>query len=255
MTRLVLYNIEYCEGILGHWWEYLEFWRVFHAKKGINKHILNSLKKLNLDVLALVEEDTGSLRSNHQDQARDIEKGLGMNHIVEKIKYPLHGWLRLFHYTPILNKQANAIITRVPLLHTKYHEFHEGTKRMIIDTTIKLPRRNVTLLLAHLALGKRTRKKQLAELAIIVKKKQNPVILMGDFNTYNGEQEIATLLETTQLEDNARIKKTHPSWHPKRRLDYILTTPDIIIQEYKALTYAYSDHAPLYVKFKTKKRR
>jgi endonuclease/exonuclease/phosphatase family metal-dependent hydrolase len=177
-----------------------------------------------------------------------------MEEFVEKVKYPLKGWLKLFHYIPILNKQANAIIAKKKLSDVTYHVLDEGTKRVVIDATIHLPKK-VNLLLAHLALGKKSRTKQIEELIEIVNKKNSPVILMGDFNTYNGVSEIKRLLNETRLHhrykmDGASQILTQPTCHPSRCLDYVLASDKIKVLGYKTLNFKFSDHLPLMIDFK-----
>ena len=97
MVKLVCYNVEYCEGMEGLWYQYLEFWKLFFPPKNLDREIIQALKKLNLDILALVEVDTGSFRSK-KDEVLFFEHKLNMHSFVEKIKYPFTGWLKLFHY-------------------------------------------------------------------------------------------------------------------------------------------------------------
>lgn len=253
MVKLVCYNIEYCEGIEGLWYQYLQFWKIFFPPKKLDQQIVDALKKLNPDILSLVEVDTGSFRAK-KDEVVFFEKKLRMKNFVEKIKYPFIGWLKLFHYVPILNKQANAIIAKYKISNVKYHLFHEGTKRVVIEVTVHCPKK-VTLLLAHLALGERTRARQIEELINIVNAIKNPVILMGDFNTFRGMEEIKKLMKETHLKDNIKLDKysvqlTQPMWHPLRRLDYILVSRQIKVKQYKVLNYPFSDHLPLFVEFK-----
>lgn len=257
MVKLIVYNIEYCEGMEGIWYQYLKFWKIFFPPKNLDKEIIAALHKIKPDILSLVEVDTGSFRSRGNDEVRFIEKGLGLNNFVEKVKYPLKGWMKLFHHIPILDKQANAIISRFPLTKVKYHVFHEGTKRMIIEASVNCPEK-VTLLLAHLALDPKTRAMQIKELTKIVNKIKNPVILMGDFNTFNGEEEIKVLLQKTHLKDLIALDKqslplTEPAWHPSRRLDYILTSPKVKVKTYSVLHFPFSDHLPLMIDFTVKK--
>jgi len=253
MVRLIVYNIEYCEGMTGLWQDYLKFWRIFFPPKDLDQKIADQIKKLKPDIFAMVEVDTGSFRSK-KDEVVFFEKQLEMRSFVEKVKYPYEGWLKLFHYVPILNKQANAIIAKKKLSNLKYHVFHEGTKRVVIDATIHLPKK-VNLLLAHLALGKNTRAKQIEELIRIVNNIKNPVILMGDFNTFHGEEEIEKLLKETHLHHKFKMDKksqtyTQPTFHPSRRLDYILTSKRIKVSNYEVLNFHFSDHLPLLVDFK-----
>jgi len=258
VVKLITYNIEYCEGMEGRWYEYLKFWRIFFPPKKLNQEIIAALKRLKPDILTLIEADLGSFRNKNIDEVRFLEHKLQLHDFVEKIKYPLRGWLKLFHYIPILDKQANGIISRFKFGKVRYHVFHEGTKRMVIEAVIHCPQK-LTLLAAHLALGKKTRAKQIHELIKIVNAIKNPVILMGDFNTFNGEEEIETLLQKTHLKDKISLDKkdkpfTEPSWHPTRRLDYILTSPQIKVKKYSILHFHFSDHLPLMIDFNFKRK-
>lgn len=253
MVRLIVYNIEYCEGMTGIWWQYLKFWKIFFPPKNLDQKIVDCLKRLKPDILALVEIDIGSFRSRKKDEALFFEKNLEMKSCAEGVKYPLCGWLKLFHYVPILNKQANAILAKKKLSNIRYYMLHEGTKRVVIEATISLPKK-VTLLLAHLSLGKKARAKQINELIGIVNSIKNPVILMGDFNTFHGEKEIRNLLDETHLHHKFGMDKesqtfTQPAFHPCRRLDYILTSKGIKVKDYKVLNFHFSDHLPLLVDF------
>src|SRR3989338_8969885 len=253
MVKLVCYNIEYCEGMEGLWYQYFKFWRIFFPPKNLDLQIVDSLKKIKPDILALVEVDIGSFRAK-KDEVIFFEENLGLNNYIEKIKYTFKGWTRLFHHVPILNKQANALISRYKFEKIKYHVFHEGTKRMIIEASINCPRK-ITLLLAHFALNKKARSKQIEELIKIVNQIKNPVILMGDFNTFNGTTEIKNLLKKTHLKDKYMLDKaalhlTQPTWHPSRRLDYILVSSSIKVKKYEVLDFPFSDHRPLFVEFK-----
>ncbi len=253
MVKLITYNIEYCEGLVGRWFDYLKFWKIFFPPKKLNQRLVHALQKIKPDILALIEVDIGSLRARGEDEVRFLEEKLHLQDFVEKVKYPFRGWLKLFHHLPILDKQANALISKFKLQKVKYHVFHEGTKRMVIEATVHCPK-PVTLLIAHLALGKRARARQLVELAAIVNSIKNPVILVGDFNTFHGEAEIRKLLQKTHLKDKISLDTkdlhfTEPAWHPKRRLDYILTSPRIKVKRYSVLKFHFSDHLPLMIEF------
>ncbi|MAG61108.1 endonuclease [archaeon] len=252
MVKLVCYNIEYCEGMEGHWYQYLQFWKTFFPPKNIDKKIAKALKEINPDILALVEVDIGSFRAK-KDEVRYFKKELGLKNIIEKVKYPFKSWLKLFHYIPILNKQANAILSNYKFSKVKYHLLSEGTKKVVIEATVHCPKKT-TLLLAHLALGKKARVQQIKELTKIVKSIKNPVILMGDFNTFNGIKEINNLLKETNLKDKIKLDKksnrlTQPAWKPTRRLDYVLVSKEIKVKKYQVLQFPFSDHLPLFVEF------
>ena len=258
MVRLITYNIEYCEGLVGRWFDYLKFWKTFFPPKKLDQRIVKALKEIKPDILALIEVDVGSLRARGKDEVRFLEEKLKLHDFIEKVKYPLQGWLKLFHHIPILDKQANALISRYKIEQVRYHVFHEGTKRMVIEATIHCPS-PITLLVAHLALGKRARARQITELITIVNGIKSPVILMGDFNTFHGEAEIEKLLRQTHLKDKIGLDTkslplTEPAWHPTKRLDYILTSPRIKVKKYSVLPFHFSDHLPLMIEFESKKK-
>lgn len=253
MVKLIVYNIEYCEGMEGKWFQYLFFWRLFRAPPNLDEKIIKELKNLNPDILGLVEVDTGSIRAKKNDEVEKFSEELGMKDFVEAVKYPFKSWLKLFHFIPILRKQGNAIMSKNKLFDIKSHEFKEGTKRVIIEASINCPKK-VTLLLAHLALSKKSREKQIKELITIVNSINNPVILMGDFNTFEGEAEISNLLSKTHLKHKFKLDKksntmTQPTFKPTKRLDYILTSDKIKVNNYEVLSFSYSDHLPLMVDF------
>jgi endonuclease/exonuclease/phosphatase family metal-dependent hydrolase len=252
MVRLICYNIEYCEGIEGHWYQYLKFWKIFFPPKGLDQKIVGALKNVKPDILALVEVDTGSFRAK-KDEVFFFADKLRLNSVVEKVKYPLHSWLGLFHHIPLLRKQANAILTKYNINRVRYHILHEGMKRVVIEADIHCPKK-LSLLLVHLSLGGKERAKQIEELIRIVNSIKNPVMLMGDFNTFKGKEEIENLLNKTHLKDSAKLDKsaeylTHPSWHPMRRLDYVLVSSGIKVKKYSVLKFHFSDHLPLFVEF------
>ncbi len=77
MVKLISYNIEYCEGMEGLWYQYLFFWRIFFPPPKLEQKILDQLKKLKPDLVTLIEVDTGSLRARGKDQVKFFEEGLG----------------------------------------------------------------------------------------------------------------------------------------------------------------------------------
>ena len=256
MTRLIVYNLEYCKGNTGLWWQYLEVWKDFFLPRNLDQRIIDHIKKLKPDIVALVEIDTGSFRSKRGDEPLFFENKLGMKSCAEEYIYGAEGPGRLLKYVPILKNHGNAIVSKKKFSEVTHYLLHEGEKRAVIEATIKL-KKKVTLLLAHLSLGEKERSKQIEELIKIVNSIKNPVILMGDFNTFNGEEEIQKLLDKTHLHHKFEMDKksetyTFPSYHPKRRLDYVLTSKGIKVKSYEVLNFHFSDHLPLLVDFEVK---
>src|SRR3989344_1456481 len=127
MVCLICYNIEYCEGMDGIWYHYLKLWNIFFPPKKLEARLLEALSNLKPDILALVEVDTGSIRTKRKDKVQFIKQQLKLKDFVAIVQYPFKGWLKLFHKIPILNKQANALVSRYKFQNVKYHILNEGT--------------------------------------------------------------------------------------------------------------------------------
>lgn len=250
MVRLIFYNIEYLEGLQGRKLNYLKFWKRIAHPEGIEKKMAKALRKLNPDVVAFAE--VGGKNFVEGDYFSFIKKELGMTYHVKRVKYDLRGKLNVLRKIPLLNQQSNAIMSKRELSKIETIYLHEGMKRTVIKIEVNFGKK-ITLLLVHLALGKETRKKQLDELAGIVKKIKTPVVLAGDFNTFGGEEEIGDLLEETGLKHRFKLHGgrifTYPAHHPRRRLDYVLTSKEIKVEKYEVLKMPFSDHLPVMVDF------
>lgn len=247
MVKLITYNIEYCRGYKGHIWEYLKFWQLWTAPKEITKDMAKALRKINPDILALIEINMEDIPTR-KSEVTFFKKLLGMKYDVRKVKYPFKGWLKLIKYIPLMKQQGNALLSRYKMSKVKHHYLHEGTKRLVLEATMHCPKK-VTLFLVHLALGYHARKKQLNEIAKIVNKVNNPVMVVGDFNTLHGKKELTSFLKKTKLKSTFKNVMTQPTCHPTRSLDYVLHSKKIKIKKHKLLKWQFSDHLPLMVEF------
>jgi endonuclease/exonuclease/phosphatase family metal-dependent hydrolase len=146
---------------------------------------------------------------------------------------------------PILNKQANAILTKEKAPVINYHYFPRGFKKLIIEVDV----RGVRFFLVHLSLQKRIRRMQLEHLSGIVKT-DGPMIIAGDFNALSGPDELEDFqTELGLVNPNKKNIPTYPSWNPKKQLDFILCTKEIKIKKFEAPEVRFSDHLPLILDF------
>jgi endonuclease/exonuclease/phosphatase family metal-dependent hydrolase len=194
------------------------------------------------DIIGLVEVDAGSYRSHRKNQAEELARELNYTHC-HRIKYPGDG---LGRRMPVLNKQANAVLTREPILRVAFHDFETGFKSLAIEVELE----SVTLFLVHLALGMRARQRQLSDLHDLIQNCAKPRLVAGDFNTLSGIWELRMFLRATGLKSaNARHAPTFPSWAPCRELDFICHDPSIIPVRFKIPRVRLSDHLPLMFDF------
>ncbi len=232
--RFVLYNIRYGTGHSLRW-----PWSGYLARSEDHADAIAAfLRDLKPDAVGLVEVDSGSYRMRRNNQSEKIAAVLGFGH-TWRVKYAADGWpMRI----PVLNKQANALLTREPASQELFHYFDRGHKRLVIE--VELPA--VRLFLVHLSLGFRARQSQLADLYELIRASDRPCVLAGDFNAFFGNREIRLFIAATGLcSANTRHVPTYPSWRPRLELDFILHSPEITASGFAVPQVPLSDHLPV----------
>jgi len=77
-----------------------------------------------------------------------------------------------------------------------------------------------------------------------------PLIVAGDFNTFEGPKEIADFQRRLGLcNPNLEGLCTYPSWAPNRQLDFILCSEEIRILNFEVPEVKFSDHLPVLLDF------
>ena len=237
--KFLFYNIQYGSGRLQRF-----AWLGFMAKT--TRHfptVQRFLKCVDADVMGLVEVDAGSYRTGRRNQAETLAAELGYAAVFRN-KYAEGGVIgkRL----PVLKKQVNAVLTRRPIVSTKFHELTHGFKRLVIE--VETP--EVTVFVAHLALGGHARRRQLCDLHDIIIARKKPCILAGDFNFLSGVWESRLFLKASGLVSaNTRGRATFPSWAPLRELDLVCFSEEITMERFRMPKVRLSDHLPLVFDF------
>lgn len=240
--RLLLYNIRYGTGHKNGYHLPLPF-AGFFKRTAVNlQRIINFIASVNPDILALVEVDTGSYRTDYACQAQIIADALGYNYVVES-KYRSNS---LAQKVPVLKKQANALLTKQSVDDFYFHYFEQGVKRLVIQTNLQA----IAVFIVHLSLKYRHRQNQLEYLHNLTNETDKEVIIAGDFNTFWGSRELNLFLAATGL-NNANIANapSHPSHAPQRQIDFILHSNGIRIDNFYIPDVRLSDHSPLICDF------
>jgi endonuclease/exonuclease/phosphatase family metal-dependent hydrolase len=147
---------------------------------------------------------------------------------------------------PVLNKQFNAVLSRPPVLHKVFHELAHGFKRLVIEVETE----ELTIFVAHLALGGRARRRQLYDLHDIVMARKKPCILAGDFNLLKGPWEAKLFLKASGLASaNEQGRASFPSWAPLRELDYVCYSDELRLERFRMPNIRLSDHLPMVCDF------
>lgn len=236
--RLVLYNMRYAAGTG------LRFHLPFpgagylrNASANLDR-IQRYLAGLDADLLALVEIDGGSRRAP-DSQVAALAAALGTDHQAFRCKY-LAGSLpaRL----PLLRAQGNALLSRRPLRTIRYHELALGTKRLVIEAQLD----EVTLFVVHLALRPSQRKRQLLELADLVRAASGPAVIAGDLNTLQPARELGPFLAATGMRPaDAKLPASWPAPRPRLALDHVLVSRELAVTGFAVPDVRLSDHRPL----------
>lgn len=210
------------------------------------KHVLPCPKRLDnldriaaligeFDIVGLQEVDGGSLRSGFINQTEYLALEARFPYWYDQTNRNLGKLAQ--HSTGLLSRLCPAEVTEVKLpgvipgrgaLTVRYGH---GDDALI-------------LVIAHLALGRRARLRQVECIAEIISDYRH-VIVMGDMNCCSESREIDWLVKRTALREPAHDLPTFPSWRPSRNLDQILVSPSLTVERVEALNYPFSDHLPI----------
>ena len=246
--RLLLYNIRYATGAgAGFHFPVPGAGYLRNTSRNLG-HITGFIQSQSPDIVGLVEVDLGSMRTSAVNQAEAIAKAIGHQPAYQN-KYG-HGSIN--RSLPIVRKQGNAFLTRLPATVQRFHYFELGIKRLIMELELE----QVCLFLVHLSLKYRHRHHQMHHLLSLVKSARKPVIVAGDFNTFLGDYEIGMFSAAAGLTNaNTRALPSWPSSRPRRQLDFILCGPGIEVTRFEVPQVTYSDHLPLVCDFEVRGNR
>ncbi len=241
--KFLLYNIRYATGHKNGYHIPLPYAGFFKNTEDNLDKIVSFIDTVKPDIIGLVEVDSGSYRAGKHCQANYIGDKLHYNHVVET-KY---GDNSIAQKVPVLNQQANALLTNRDIVDSHFIYFDEGMKRLVIQVELE----DMMVYIVHLSLKYRHRQYQLQELHQLVKQHSNkPVIVAGDFNTFWGSQELELFLSASNLKSvNLQNKPSHPSHSPQRQLDFILHSPGLHPNNFQIPDVHLSDHSPLVCEF------
>lgn len=213
-------------------------------------HNLNSLirffREQKADVLGLVEIDAGSYRAGHRSQADIIARHLGKRPFCRS-KYNRYSW---WSRLPLMRKQSNAFLCGRPVVYERTHFLRRGVKRLVMELELE----EVVIFIVHLALSRRCREAQLADLARLAKNARKPYLIAGDFNAFAGKVELKEFMKVLRLANaNLDNAPTFPSRAPRWQLDFILHSPEIQVTHFEvARAVRLSDHLPLICDFEVR---
>jgi len=190
------------------------------------------------DIVALQEADGGSVRSGFINQ---------VEHLARMGAFP-YWYQQLNRNLGRFAQHSNGLLSRLRPTLLEDHPLPGPAGRGAILLRIGEGDDAIAVVMMHLALGARTRTRQLAYIRELIGGYRHQ-ILMGDMNTH-----AIDLLEHSPLRDLGllapQVEATFPSWRPQRCLDHILLSPGLELERFQVLAQPISDHLPVAVEIR-----
>ena len=212
---------------------------------GLNnfERVLNSVKLADPDILALQESETARITFGNIDLVRFLAEHLDM----------------YYYYGPktIEGVYGVATLSKFPIEFTDTYFMPCGShsKRVVIRTDLRIGSELIPFYNTHFGLELDEERVPQAEYVANMLNGSTRTFIVGDFNTKDNEtaypifmhgfNDSWLVLNPTGV--NATGWNGDTNRFPRRRIDYILFTPDFIINRVEVLTWAdESDHWPVF---------
>ena len=207
--------------------------------------VADMLIKTDADIVALQEADGPSGWSGNFDHVASIAK---------QAMYPWH--YRANHASSKMFTYGTAILSRLPISNTIEHTFKPSpptlNKGFLLSRVSWKPKSNsdkemyIDIVSVHLDFSRGSvRQQQITEMANSLAKRDNPMIILGDFNSdwFSDASVVKALTERAGLKvykPGADNMYTYVS--KNRRLDWILISNELDFVSYRVLPDVISDH-------------
>jgi endonuclease/exonuclease/phosphatase family metal-dependent hydrolase len=234
--RLLSYNIQTGISTSGYRDYATQLWRHF-LPDGRRQGNLDRIGQVveGYDLVGLQEVDGGSLRSDFINQTGYLASRGGFLHWHDLENRRIGN----------LARHSIGLLSRFPLREVREHRLPGPIPgRGALSAVIGEGRYPLTIIIFHLALGKRARLEQIEYLASLAMGRRH-VILMGDANCLPESREMRYFTELTGYRTPESRHATYPSWNPSRKLDHILLSPTLTVESVEVLPHPFSDHLPI----------
>ena len=234
--RLLSFNIQVGNSTQGYRHYLTRSWQhvLPHKGRAGNLERIGDLLS-DFDLVALQEADGGSHRSGYINQVK---------YLAQQGEFP-YWYQQLNRNLGRLAQHSNGLLSRLRPAVIEDHPLPGPAGRGAILVRYGEGPDALVVVIMHLALGTKTRTRQLAYIRELIGGYQHQV-LMGDMNTHAND-----LLHTSPLRDLGllapQMEATFPSWRPQRCLDHILLSPSLTLERVQVLDQPISDHLPVAV--------
>jgi endonuclease/exonuclease/phosphatase family metal-dependent hydrolase len=233
--RLLSYNIQ-AGVVTRHFGQYLTHgWKHIlpHRERQQNLDRIAALLHP-FDLVGLQEVDSGSLRSGFVDQTAYLAQRAGFPYWFKQVNRSLGKFAQ----------HSNGFLSRFPPVQVSEHKLPGLPGRGAIIARFGHGPQALVVCILHLALGRRARHRQLAFVGDLLQGCGH-LIVMGDLNCICESREMQLLMGRMHLHEHACDSNTFPSWRPVRKLDHILVSDRLRVENARVVDYPLSDHLPI----------
>lgn len=217
--KILFYNLGYGRGITGSLGSYVKKGSsVIYQKRPSQQKILDGViqlvKQESPDIFSYAEIALGSFRNQKFNQHEYLKFHLSQN--LQDSAASKYGE-SIFSSLPFHAGNANGVISFVEAAIAQHYLKQSRKKLLLVAKT-----ETVTLFSVHLPLVSADRRAQLEELVTLVNECEGDVVICGDFNIFDGIDELAYIQQETNLQLAGERQSTFPSHRPKIELDVFL---------------------------------
>jgi endonuclease/exonuclease/phosphatase family metal-dependent hydrolase len=215
----------------------------------IPEQLIACIKKLNPDLCGFQEVDRHwSSRSRFWDLAQMLTESLAMHAV----------------FSPSLVRKAgsygNLILSRYPFVNSWCQQLPDSReKRSFCYALIAIAGVRLGFLTTHLGLTVLDRCRQVEQIQRFVNQFTVPLIMSGDFNAGPEDHAVQMLIgkfydlqQRSAVVESGTFRLADGQVGP--RIDYILTTPEFINEQFQIIPNYCSDHLPLFAKVSLERR-
>lgn len=249
-TRILFSNIGYAKGIDGTLWQHIcRIGRHIYCGRSIQEEVLGQLKDIMIveqpDIACFVEIDQGSRASAGFNQFQHMIDDQYMFFDA----FNKYGEKSALNAMPFHGGKSNGFVARQSVPFERFYLQHGG-KKLVYKLTLP---GNISLFFAHFSLQYQVRVKQFAQMNEWVRACDGPVMILADFNIFQGFKELQPLLSGTDMVVlNDENEYTFMFHRRKMTLDLCICSDYLADKtKLKIIKQPFSDHAALLVDITT----
>ena len=207
------------------------------------------LERERIDVAAVQEVDAPSLWSGRFDHVALLSTSGGYPHHFHGLHVTSGDSAGQFQYgTAILSKTGLLDPESLVFAASPFGKSNWIGRKGLVVAEVEFMGRSIVIVSLHLDTFKRgTRLDNAEELIRFVRRRAAPLIVMGDFNcAWSEDSALKRIVEGLSLRahqpDSVETFQTYPAKKPKKRIDWILISPELRFIDYRTCGDVVSDH-------------